>query len=293
MLLSPTYVVLALVVGYPILAALYLSLFRANDTIDPDTGLLGKGDKFVGLGNYADAFTGETGKRFLNAFENTTLFTICTVVLEVAIGVSMALIMNKAFRGRALVRASILVPWAIPTAVSAVLWGVMFQPSGVVNEVLSRGDNPILWSADNGWSFLAVVIADVWKTAPFVGLLTLAGLQIIPAEVYEAAKIDGSNAWQTFWRVTLPLVKPALIVAVLFRLLDVLRMFDLPQVLIGTNKHSVETLSQFAFDEMSNLRYGPASAYATLLFLYVVIIAFVFVRVLGADVIGSRVGGKK
>src|SRR3954468_15992183 len=117
----------------------------------------------------------------------------------------------------------------------------------------------ILWSTEGWQSKASVIIADTWKTAPFVGLLVLAGLQTIPAEVYEAAKVDGAGALQTFWRITLPLVKPVLLIAVLFRLLDILRLFDLPFVLIGEHKQSVETLSMLAYDEANNLRYGPAA----------------------------------
>ena len=150
-----------------------------------------------------------------------------------------------------------------------------------------------LWTTEGFHAWLAVLIADTWKTAPFIGLLVLAGLQIIPAEVYEAARVDGASAWRTFWRITLPLVKPALVVAVLFRILDVLRMFDLPFVLIGVRKESVETLSMLAWDEMNNLRFGPAAAYAVVLFLYIAMAAFVFVRVLGADLIGRGMGRQR
>ncbi|MBV9922713.1 MAG: sugar ABC transporter permease, partial [Pseudonocardia sp.] len=159
-----------------------------------------------------------------------------------------------------------------------------FDANGIANAIIGH---QILWATDGWQAKLAVIIADTWKTAPFIGLLVLAGLQIIPAEVYEAAKIDGANAVQAFFRITLPLVKPALLVAVLFRILDNLRMFDLPYVLIGAQKPSVETLSMFAFLENSNTRYGPAAAYSFLLFIYVVIVAYLFVKFLGADVIGD------
>jgi ABC-type sugar transport system permease subunit len=151
----------------------------------------------------------------------------------------------------------------------------------------------ILWLADTGASFWAIVIADTWKTAPFIGLLTLAGLQTIPAEVYEAAKVDGASTWQQFVRITLPMVKPALVVAVLFRTLDTLRMFDLPYGMIGPGKYRVETLSVFAYQEAAQTRYGPAAAYAIILFVYVLLVAFVFVRILGAEVIGDADVEKK
>ena len=164
-------------------------------------GFVIQGDTFVGLGNYAEIFTGDTGARFWNAFYNTTFFTVVCVVIEVVLGVAMALIMNRAFRGKGLIRASILVPWAIPTVVSAKLWGWIFDANGIANSILGQ---QILWSTDGSQAKLAVIIADTWKTAPFIGLLVLAGLQVIPAEVYEAAKIDGANAWRSFWSITLP-----------------------------------------------------------------------------------------
>jgi multiple sugar transport system permease protein len=286
LLLSPSLLVLLLVIGYPIVSALRLSFQETADTIDPNTGLLVHKTSYS-LQNYANMFKGETGSLFLNAFWNTTTFTIATVIIETTIGVCMALVMNKAFRGRGLVRASILVPWAIPTAISALLWRWIFAADGVANDILNH---KILWSTEGFQSWLAVVIADTWKTAPFIGLLVLAGLQVIPGEVYEAAKIDGSGSWNTFWRITLPLVKPALVVAVLFRMLDVLRMFDLPFVLIGPQKESVQTLSILAYNEVTNLHFGPAAAYATVLFIYVAVVAYVFVRVLGADIVGRGIG---
>lgn len=283
-LLSPTFIVLGLVILYPLLAALYQSLYRKLEGVD-ERGFVLKGEEFAGLDNYTAAFTGQAAGRFWNAFWNTSFFTVTTVVLEVIIGVAMALVMHHAFRGRSVVRASILVPWAIPTAISAIMWNWIFQSKGIANEILGR---QILWTTEGFQAKVAVIIADVWKTAPFVGLLTLAGLQLIPKDMYEAAKVDGANAWRQFWRITLPLVKPVLLVAVLFRLLDALRMFDLPFILIGARKDSVETLSMLAFDEaVRSARYGPAAAYATLLFIYVALMAYVFVKVLGADIIGE------
>jgi multiple sugar transport system permease protein len=210
-------------------------------------------------------------------------------VLETILGVAMALIMHKAFKGRGVVRASILVPWAIPTVVSALLWKWIFQADGIANDVLGT---QILWSTEGWQSVVSVIVADTWKTAPFIGLLVLAGLQTIPEEVYEAAKVDGAKAWSAFVHITMPLVKPALLVAVLFRILDTLRIFDLPFVLVGPNKESVETLSILAYLEANQTRYGPAAAYATLLFIYVAVVAYVFVKLLGADVFGDAVQRK-
>jgi multiple sugar transport system permease protein len=283
MLLSPTFIVLALVILYPLVSALRESLYTKQDGVDAN-GFTITGDKFVGLDNYTAIFKGETATRVWNAFYNTTFFTVVGVTIEVVLGVAMALVMHYALRGKGLVRASILVPWAVPTAMSAILWQWIFQADGVANSILKA---QVLWTAEGFPAKIAVLIADTWKTAPFVGLLVLAGLQVIPTEVYEAARVDGANAWARFWRITLPLVKPALLVAVLFRVMDVLRIFDLPYVLIGPNKTSVETLSMLAFREAQQLDYGPAAAYATLMFLYVAVVAYAFVKLLGADLIGE------
>lgn len=295
-LLAPTLLVMAIVTGIPIVMSVTESFFRKADGVDPVTGAVKSSTDPVGLQNFTDIFAhpsnvaGVYGQmdRLINAFLNTTVFTIVCVILETVLGVIMALIMARAFRGRGIVRASILVPWAIPTIVSAMMWKLIFNTGGVANKVLGLTENPILWLADNRYSQAAIIVADVWKTAPFIGLLTLAGLQTIPAEVYEAAKVDGANAWQTFTKITLPMVKPALVVAVLFRTLDTLRMFDLPYGMIGANKYSVETLSMFAYQEASQTRYGQAAAYSIVLFFYIVLVAFLFVKLLGADVIGDE-----
>ena len=292
LLISPTMAVILFVVGIPILMSLRESVFRTNQGIDPNTGMISGGEEFVGLQNFTDVFnnpqlvTGNWGTidRLLNSFANTTWFTIVCVLAETVLGVAMALIMAKAFKGKGLVRAAILVPWAIPTIVSARMWGLIFDADGVMNKVLGQ---QILWLADGPQSQWAIIIADVWKTAPFIGLLTLAGLQTIPAEVYEAAKVDGASAWQQFTRITLPMVKPALVVAVLFRTLDTMRMLDLPAGMIGFGKYYVETVSTLAYIENNNLRYGAAAAYSIILFLYIVFVAFLFVKLLGADVVGD------
>lgn len=294
-MLLPALLTLALVAGYPIAAALRLSFVEVADQINPQTGMLEKTES-LGLGNYVGLFVGDSGEAFRNAFMNTTLFTVIGVVVETALGVAMALVMNKAFRARALVRVSVLVPWAIPTAISGLMWKWIFESDGIANTVLNA---EIIWTADNSTifgfisaPFTAVLVADIWKTAPFIGLIVLAGLQVVPKEVYEAAKVDGAGPFTTFWRITLPLIKPTVVVAVLFRMLDALKMFDLPFVLVGANKHSVETLSMLAQFELSNVRYGPAAAYSTVLFAYVAVIAFVFVKMLGADLVGRGLKGR-
>ncbi|MGW4791421.1 carbohydrate ABC transporter permease, partial [Nonomuraea sp. NPDC004297] len=246
-MISPTLLALALVVLYPLVAAARESMYVRGEGLDAD-GFVVEGERFVGLAHYAEL----VGERFVNALLNTTVFTLVTVTLETVLGVAMALVMHNVLRGRGVVRASILIPWAVPTAISGLMWRWVFQADGVANAILGE---KILWTTEGVQAKLAVIIADTWKTAPFVGLLVLAGLQIIPTMVYEAAKVDGASAWQTFWRITLPLVKPALVVAVLFRILDALAMFDLPFVMIGRGKLSVETLSALVWDEATQLRY--------------------------------------
>ncbi|GAA2492400.1 sugar ABC transporter permease [Streptomyces longisporus] len=283
LLVSPTLLVLAVVVLYPTIVALKDS-FYGTPGLDPRTGFVRDHDPFVGADNYTAIF-GAAGDRFWNAFWNTTFLTVTTVTLETVLGIAMALIMHRALRGRAVVRASILVPWAIPTAVTGLLWRWIFNSDGVANALIGR---QILWTTEGFHAKVAVIVADVWKTAPFIGLLVLAGLQVISKEVYEAARMDGAGALRQFWSITLPLVKPALLVAVLFRTLDALRMFDLPYILIGAQKTSVETLSMLAQDQAANVRFGPAAAYAVILFVYVFLIALAFVRLLGADVVPRR-----
>lgn len=282
LLVAPTMLVLAVVVAYPMLSAVRQSLY-GPEGIDPATGFVSDTEPFVGLDNYTAIFT-EAGGRFWNAFGNTAFLTATSVTLETVLGIGMALIMHRALRGRALIRASILVPWAIPTAIVALLWRWIFNADGVANAILP---GTTLWTTEGFHAKLAVIFAETWKTAPFIGLLVLAGLQLIPKETYEAAKVDGAGAWRRFISITLPLVKPALLVAVLFRILDSLRMFDMPYVLIGARKSSVETLSMLAHDEAMNVRFGPGAAYAVVLFLFVFLVAFTFVKVLGADVVGD------
>ena len=287
MLISPTVLVLTIVILIPIAQSLYQSLFGRPRL--EDNGFFSTTEPFVGLKNYTDIFS-SAGERFWVAFYNTTLFGVVTVVLETVLGVAMALIMHKAMKGRGIVRASILVPWAIPTAVSAILWGWIFNQNGVANAILGRH---VMWASGDLSAKAAIIIADVWKTAPYIGLLTLAGLQLIPDEVYEAAKIDGASAWKRFTSITLPLVKPALVVAVVFRALDALRMFDLPYILIGPRKGSVETLSMLVQDESSNSRYGSAAAYALILFLYVFVFAIAFLKITNTDISGNDEARRK
>jgi multiple sugar transport system permease protein len=276
-LLFPALALLAAVIGYPVLRAIWLSLFteNANGTTT---------SVFAGLANYRRALLGPDSGAFWSSVEVTVLFAVVTVIAEVVIGVLLALIMHRRFHGRGLVRASVLVPWAIPTAVTAVMWQWMFQPSGIVNAILGH---QIIWTGQVWSSRLAIIIADTWKTAPFISLLVLAGMQSIPEELYEAARVDGASAWQRLRHITLPLVKPALAVAVLFRVLDALRMYDLPAILTrGAN--GTTTMSLFAYQQAINQgKFGYGSALSTLTFVLVFLVGFAFVRILSARVAES------
>ncbi|MFF0489005.1 carbohydrate ABC transporter permease [Nocardia sp. NPDC003482] len=293
---APVLLALAVVIGYPVVRAVWMS-FQKDAGIDDATGMFVEGGP-AGVSNYTHWLlqqctlpaggveacpTGNLGSQFWAAIAVTLLFTVVTVTLEATIGLGMAMIMGKTFRGRALLRAAVLIPWAIPTAVTARLWEFMFQYDGVINRVLGTH---ILWQTDPTWSRVAVVVADVWKTTPFMALLILAGLQIIPGDVYEAARVDGASAWQRFTHITLPLLKPALLVAVLFRTMDALRLYDLPAIMTQGNPNT-RTLSILVVDQV---RQGAnsASALSVLTFLMIFAVAFVLVKVLGANAVATQ-----
>lgn len=271
-LIAPALLLLALVIGYPVVQAVWRSLFADGIAAQQD---------FVGFDNYARALWGRGAGDFWATFETTVFFTVVTVALETLIGVAMAMMMHRAFRGRGLMRAGVLVPWAIPTAVAAVLWRWAFDPRGIVNHLAGTS---IIWTGSEWPAKAAIVLADTWKTAPFVALLVLAGLQVIPEDLYEAAKIDGATAWQRFVRITLPLVRPTILVAVLFRMLDALRMYDLPAIFTN-GANDTATLSILVVESsLGNLEPGYGGALSTLTFLIVFAAAFLFVTVLGANV---------
>ena len=303
-LVAPALVVLAIVIGYPILRAIWLS-FQSNRHLDPATGVFVDGG-FAGLDNYlywiqnrcmspagtvGECPPGVLATDFWPALGITLFFTVVTVSLEAVLGMVMALIMNHPSRVRALVRAAVLIPWAIPTAVTAKLWQFMFAPNGIVNSLLGQD---IAWTTDPWAARIAVIIADVWKTTPFVALLILAGLQMVPKDVYEAARVDGASAWQTFTRITLPLIRPTLMVAILFRTLDALRMYDLPVIMIsGSSNSPTATISQLVVEDMRQNNFNSASALSTLIFLLIFTVAFLLVRFGGADVGGEETRSRK
>ena len=266
----PSLLIILIVAFFPILYGFVLSL--------TDSTISGFGS-FVGLENYVEMFQDTD---FLEGLSNTVIFTVASVTLEFFIGLGIALAINRAFRGRGLVRAAVLVPWAFPTVIAAVMWRLMFQNQvGIIQyaaDTLGIISEPILSSRT--LLLIGAILVDVWKTTPFVALLLLAGLQVIPAEVYEAARVDGANWMQRFFRITLPLLKGAILVAVLFRTLDAYRVYDLFWVM---GNRELASLSTYVYEgvRISQLQFGPGNAAAVFIFVTAFLIALFFIRVLG------------
>jgi trehalose/maltose transport system permease protein len=273
-MVAPSLFLIALVALWPIVYAIWLSLHEYSLV---QAGVSRWAEPF-GLGNYIDALQ---SREFWRATRITVVFTIASVFLETLLGLAMALIMHSAFKGQGLLRTVVLVPWAVLTVVTAIMWKTIFDPNlGFVNTIL--GTNTV-WLGEEPQALMVMIFADVWKTAPFMALLLLAGLQVIPSEVYEAAKVDGANAWQRFRRITLPLLMPALLVALIFRTLDALRAFDLPKVLTN-GANGTETLSLIAAREFQENRlYGEGATLSILTFLIVMIISFTYIRLVGGN----------
>src|SRR6476659_3233120 len=276
-MVTPSLILIAVVAAWPIIYAIWLSLHEYSVRVAGLSRWAGP----IGLRNYSTALQDSD---WWAAFFHTMIFTVASVSLETVIGLGMALAMHAAFRGQGLLRTVVLVPWAVLTVVTAVMWRTMFvSPYGFVNTIL--GTNTI-WLGSEPQALIVIIIADVWKTAPFMALLILAGLQVIPGEVYEAAEVDGASAWQRFTRITLPLLTPAILVALIFRTLDALRIFDLPYVLTqGQNGTStLSTISQQTF--ATNRIYGLGSAMAVLTFLVVMLVSFSYIRFVGGNIRG-------
>ena len=266
----PSLLIIVIIAFFPILYGIVLSL--------TDSTIAGFGS-FVGLENYTEMFQDPD---FLEGLSNTVIFTVVSVALEFIIGLGIALAINRAFRGRGLVRAAVLVPWAFPTVIAAVMWRLMFQSQvGIIQYVASATDiisDPILSSRT--LLLIAAILVDVWKTTPFMALLLLAGLQVIPGEVYEAARVDGANVMQRFFRITLPLLKGAILVALLFRTLDAYRVYDLFWVM---SNRELQSLSTYVYEgvRISQLQFGPGNAASVFIFVTAFLIALFFIRVLG------------
>ncbi|MFQ6240500.1 carbohydrate ABC transporter permease [Sinorhizobium meliloti] len=281
--LAPTFLVLALVAGWPLIRTIYFSFTNASLT-----NL--SGAEFVGFANYLSWVTLKSGRTIYrglladpawwNAVWNTLKFTFLSVSIETALGLVVALVLNAQFPGRGLVRAAILIPWAIPTIVSAKMWAWMLNDQfGILNDMLlglGLIGEKIAWTASPDTAMIAVLIVDVWKTTPFMALLILAGLQMVPGDIYEAARIDGVHPVRIFWRVTLPLIRPALMVAVIFRMLDALRIFDLIYVLTPNNAQT-KTMSVMARENLFDFdKFAYGAAASTMLFLIIATITILY-----------------
>jgi multiple sugar transport system permease protein len=276
-MVSPSLILILIVAAYPILYAIWLSLHEYSVRVAGLSRWAGP----AGLRNYSNALSNPD---WWAAFAHTMIFTVISVTLEFFIGLAMALAMHAAFRGQSLLRTVVLVPWAVLTVVTAVMWRTMFvSPYGFVNTILGTHT---VWLGQEPYALIIVILADVWKTSPFMALLLLAGLQVIPEDIYEAARVDGATAWQRFVRITLPLLKPALLVALIFRTLDALRIFDLPYVLtqgtVGTS--TLSTIAQQTF--ATNRLYGQGAAEAILAFIIVMLVSFGYIRFVGGNIRG-------
>jgi trehalose/maltose transport system permease protein len=266
----PSLLIIVVIAFFPILYGIVLSL---TDSTVTSFG------SFVGLENYIEMFQDPD---LLVGLSNTVIFTVASVTLEFILGLGIALAVNRAFRGRGLVRAAILVPWAFPTVIAAVMWRLMFQPGIGIFQFWAQKigiiSGPVL--SDPTLLLIAAILIDVWKTTPFMALLLLAGLQVIPGEVYEAARVDGANVYQRFFRITLPLLKGAILVAVLFRTLDSYRVYDLFWV-FGAKE--LDSLSTYVYEgvRISQLQFGPGNAAAVFIFVTSFLIALFFIKVLG------------
>ena len=275
-LVTPAVVLLLAITAYPIVDNLWNSVHFDNLQFP------GLPHKFVGAANYTKMFT---SPQWIAALERTLAFAVVTIVFDMIVALGLAVILNRKFIGRGIVRAAILVPWAVPTAVSALLWQTMFDPrAGFVDYFLGfihPGWASISWLGASVWrSWVVIFIADSWKNIPFVAIILLAGLQVIPSEVYEAARIDGATGWQAFRRVTLPLLKPALMVALIFRTLQALLVFDVIYILTGGGPgNSTETLSFFNFYTFTTQSdYGYGGAISVVLVVLALLVAGGYVR---------------
>ncbi|MBO6853680.1 carbohydrate ABC transporter permease [Pelagovum sp. HNIBRBA483] len=297
MFLIPMLVMLAVVAAWPLFRSISFSFTDAS----ANTIFNGQSE-WIGFENYLERRVRSNGEvrwrgiladgDWWNAVWNTVRFSLISVSLETFFGLLVALVLNAEFKGRGLVRAAILIPWAIPTVVSARMWGWMLNDQfGIINHLMmSIGliDQPIAWTASSDTSMIAVLIVDVWKTTPFMALLILAGLQLIPRDMYEAAKIDGVHPVRVFFKITLPLLRPAIMVAVIFRALDALRIFDLIYLLTPQSDATV-TMSVLSYREIQQFGdYGEGSAMSTLLFFIITLFVLLYIKLGKVDLSGEK-----
>jgi multiple sugar transport system permease protein len=285
-LLFPCFAFVGLFAFYPILSSVYLSLHRII------LGLPGLAQPFVLFDNYRQLLGDPVAR---HALGNTLLFVFVTTACEMVLGLVIALVINRSFRGRGMVRAAVLIPWAIPTVVASQMWRFLANDHyGFLNYLLFGSDLPAYraWLADPFWAMLMIMAADIWKTSAFAALIILAGLQTIPDELHEAARLDGASAWQRFWRITLPLIRPAILIALLFRTMDAFRVFDLVFVMTqGGPADGTNVLQFYGYKKMfAEGLMGYGAAVSVLVFAVVLAVSLLYLKFIGRDILkeGSR-----
>jgi trehalose/maltose transport system permease protein len=296
--LAPMLLVLGAVAGWPLLRTVWFGFTDASLDRMAEA-------QWVGWRNYLSWFDYGNGQgeweglladpRWWRSVRNTVLFALVSVSLETVFGLIIALVLHRQFPGRGLVRAAILIPWAIPTIVSARMWGWMLHDQfGIINDMLLRLGliaAPVAWTASPETAMAAVLVVDVWKTTPFMALLILAALQMVPQDIYEAARLDGVPAWRLFRRVTLPLIMPGLLVAVVFRTLDALRVFDLIYILTP-NTDATRSMSVYARENLFDFdKFAYGSAASTLLFFVIALITILFIHLPRMDLVRDEHDG--
>jgi len=276
LLCAPAVIVMLLVTAWPIINSFILSLQRA-DLRFPDA------NEFIGFDNYGTVLSSSL---WWEDVLHTLLITVVSVGIELVLGMLLALVMHRAIFGRGTVRTSILIPYGIVTVVAAFSWRYAWSlDSGWIPNLLGIETDPL---SQSGWSYVAIIITEVWKTTPFMALLLLAGLALVPDELHEAAKVDGASAVQRFFRITLPLIKPAILVALLFRTLDAFRIFDSVFILTA-GQNNTETVSILGYNQLLNrLNLGLGSTISVLIFVMVAFIAFLFIRGFGTSLAQQR-----
>jgi len=292
--IAPMLAALFCVAAWPLMRTIWFSL---TNTALSDL----YGGEFIGFDNYLSLRVLESGRwvwrgtlvdpAWWNAVWNTVRFAFVSVFFETILGLIVALVLNAEFKGRGFVRAAILIPWAIPTIVSAKMWAWMLNDQfGILNDIaLNLGliDHKIAWTASVDTAMYAVLMVDIWKTTPFMALLILAGLQMVPRDIYEAAKLDGINPVKVFFKITLPLIRPALAVAIIFRMLDALRIFDLVYVLTP-NSAATKTMSVISRENMIDFdKFAYGAAQSTLLFAIIAIFVSLYIWLGKVDLSGE------
>ncbi|MBA2518255.1 MAG: sugar ABC transporter permease [Chloroflexia bacterium] len=277
-LVAPSLLVVILVALYPLVQTIRLSFTNARFGSP-------RPESYVGVDNYVRLLNDNV---FISAFGHTIVFTVASVAIETVLGIVIALVINSQFAGRGIIRTSMLIPWAIPTVVSSQLWRFMYNDvNGVFNDLVVNKlrilDDKVAWIANATTALPAIIAVDVWKTTPFMALLLLAGLQVIPGDVYEAAKVDGASPWQQFWQITLPLLRPALLVALIFRTLDAFRVFDVVFVMKGTALDTI-TLAIYARQTMIDEQWlGRGAAASVVIFLAIGLMVIGYTRLVRVE----------